>query len=550
MRRLANSTGNTISKYGKHVAQYYKNVESGKTIVSKDIEKLLAYLPMRLEGAIIDTAAMDITIDKIGRYFPFELIELQKFILSLAVGVRDKDGLLMFSDIFCYMGRGSGKNGLISALAFDRISDMDIKNYDVHIVATSEEQAKTSFQDVYHVIGDNPRLSHAFFKTKEQIRYLGSNSVLKFKTSNARTADGGRPGMVIFDEVHAYESYDLIKVHTSGLGKVPDARTVYITTDGNNRGGVLDDLLEEATATLNGEIKDSRMLPVLCRLDDKKEVENPDMWQKAVPLINHWAPLKNEMKKAYVKANLSPQLMVEFMTKRMNCPTEHAASCVTSWENILATNREIPDLSGAVCVGGLDYAEINDFAAVGKLYKLGNVRIWRQHTFVCAQTLTTGRYKFDVHEAEAEGLCTIVHDDIIRPELLVDWFLTDNEYADILTGVACDMYRERLVTKEFERAGIPLQIVRAGARTHNMIAPVIDEMFATKSIIYGDDKLMRWYTNNVKVTLDAKGNKTYSKIDAEKRKTDGFMAFIHAMTLETTLDENNAPPVMLPAYVI
>ena len=41
--------------------------------------------------------------------------------------------------------------------------------------------------------------------------------------------------------------------------------------------------------------------------------------------------------------------------------------------------------------------------------------------------------------------------------------------------------------------------------------------------------MMRWYTNNVKVVTDGKGNKTYQKQDPERRKTDGFMAFIHAM---------------------
>ena len=48
--------------------------------------------------------------------------------------------------------------------------------------------------------------------------------------------------------------------------------------------------------------------------------------------------------------------------------------------------------------------------------------------------------------------------------------------------------------------------------------------------------MMRWYTNNVYVDIDGKGNKTYKKIDPEKRKTDGFMALVHAMAIEDKLD--------------
>ena len=46
---------------------------------------------------------------------------------------------------------------------------------------------------------------------------------------------------------------------------------------------------------------------------------------------------------------------------------------------------------------------------------------------------------------------------------------------------------------------------------------------------------MRWYTNNTKVVTDPKGNKTYHKIEKEKRKTDGFMALIHALSSEGEL---------------
>ncbi|WP_245397171.1 terminase large subunit domain-containing protein, partial [Clostridioides difficile] len=78
-----------------------------------------------------------------------------------------------------------------------------------------------------------------------------TNSYLKFRTNNAKSKDGLRPGCIIFDEVHAYENYDNIKVFTSALGKVKNPRVFYITTDGNVRGGVLDDFKEKGLQILN-----------------------------------------------------------------------------------------------------------------------------------------------------------------------------------------------------------------------------------------------------------------------------------------------------------
>ena len=52
---------------------------------------------------------------------------------------------------------------------------------------------------------------------------------------------------------------------------------------------------------------------------------------------------------------------------------------------------------------------------------------------------------------------------------------------------------------------------------------------------------MRWYCNNVYVDTDKKGNKSYLKIEPIKRKTDGFFAFLHAMSVEEELIEIKKP---------
>lgn len=51
------------------------------------------------------------------------------------------------------MGRGNGKNGFISALIWYLTSAAHgVESYNVDIIANSEDQAKTSFDDVYNVI--------------------------------------------------------------------------------------------------------------------------------------------------------------------------------------------------------------------------------------------------------------------------------------------------------------------------------------------------------------------------------------------------------------
>ena len=76
------------------------------------------------------------------------------------------------------------------------------------------------------------------------------------------------------------------------------------------------------------------------------------------------------------------------------------------------------------------------------------------------------------------------------------------------------------------------------------IAPIITSQFTNHRIIWGDNPLMRWYTNNAKQILDSKGNITYGKIEPKSRKTDGFMALVAAATLIGDLQGSNDIEVM------
>ena len=100
------------------------------------------------------------------------------------------------------------------------------------------------------------KLSKHFYWNKEQIVNLKTRSILKYRTNSPKSKDGMRSGKVDFDEVHEYEDYANIDVFTTGLGKKRHPRRSYITTNGNVRGGVLDDYLAKSGEILKGAVSD------------------------------------------------------------------------------------------------------------------------------------------------------------------------------------------------------------------------------------------------------------------------------------------------------
>src|SRR5699024_7113632 len=162
-----------------------------------------------------------------------------------------------------------GKNGTASMDAFYLVSEQNgVKNYDVDFVANSEKQAKTSFEEVYGVVGDDSKLQRLFSRTKEQILYKNTNSKIGFLTANANTKDGCRQGAIVFDEVHQYENYEIISVLIGGLGKVAKPRIIYLTTDGTVRESVIDDLKEKSMRVLTGEEEHNGFFPFIFKMDN------------------------------------------------------------------------------------------------------------------------------------------------------------------------------------------------------------------------------------------------------------------------------------------
>jgi phage terminase large subunit-like protein len=68
------------------------------------------------------------------------------------------------------------------------------------------------------------------------------------------------------------------------------------------------------------------------------------------------------------------------------------------------------------------------------------------------------------------------------------------------------------------------------------VQPVIDSAFATHSISWGENPLMRWATNNAKLVPAPHDNYTYGKIEPHGRKTDPFMALVAAFAAVDKLD--------------
>ena len=531
----------------KEIDDYIEYVRHGPYAACEDQQLLCNLVEKRFqdEKLILDADQLRRYLAK-EKFFPFRLFAWEKFMFALHNCVYTRDGLLRWPTLFMLCGRGTGKNGYASFEAFSWITPVNgVKNYDVDLFAMAEDQARTSFDDVYNVLEDNKARMEKFFKwNMEKITNLATGSRLRYRTSNAKTKDGGRPGAVIFDEYHAYEDYTLVDVATTGLGKKQYPRTSILTTDGYVRGGPLDDMKIQSEDILKHELADNGTLPFICRLDDKAEIDNKAMWYKANPSLQYLPTLRQELEAEYAKYQINPSGASSFKVKRMNLPETFEAESVTDWENILACKRELPpDLEFTDCVAGIDYAKTTDFVSAGLLFLHKENYYWMQHTWICKESKDLPKIKAPLADWEEEGYITYVDGPEIPPDLVAQW-LEDRGHEFNITVLGVDNFRITLMSKALQEHGFDCDKngnnnIRLLKRvTQNRYVPVITSLFNTHRIAWGNDPMMGWYTNNASVESGRDGNQFYSKKDQERRKTDGFMALVAAICAADDLQDS------------
>lgn len=477
---------------------------------------------------------------RLQKHFPYRLLPWEVFVFLLHNCVYRANGQLRWPRLAIVVGRGAGKNGYLAFEDFCLLTPVNgIRNYDIDIFATSEAQARVTFDDIWDILEGNAAYFARYFSwTKEEIRNIATNSRLTFNTSSAKTKDGARPGKVDFDEYHAYETNRLVDVAVTGLGKKPLPRRTIISTMGDVRGGQMDKLIERAEQVLAGELDDGGWLYFICRLDSDEEIDRQEAWGKANPSLYDPArpELLTEILEEYQEYREDPPGHAAFATKRMNRPRSDLINGVTSWENILAASVPIPPLEsfrGRMAVGAVDYASTQDFVTAGILVPVGGMLYWYQHTWVCMQSPTLSYIKFPLQEAQQRGECTLVDAVEIPPDLPVGWLAERRGLAElVLTGI--DHFRFTMFSKTFGDYGFDPDRKTGNLKLtytpeQSMIAPLLSSAFVSHRICWGDCMIMRWFTNNATRIIDKRGNISFGKIEPKSRKTDGFMALVMAV---------------------
>lgn len=550
------------SKIDPRILKYIELVESGVPRTCPEQKALVHHIRRCFESEDIytDTEQLNKYLGLV-RYFPFEaLFPWEEFLLALwDCTYWRKTKRPRWKTVFCLIGRGAGKDGFIAFDGACSISPYNpVPHYNVDVCANNEEQAtrpQLDFVEVLETPKWETKLGKHYYHTKQIIQGRKNKGVMKGHTNNPKGRDGLRSGKVVFNEVHAFENYDNIKVFITGQGKVAQPRVGIFTSNGEISDGPLDDYISRGRRILFEGEPDDGFLPFICCLENKEQVHDRENWPMANPSLPYLPDLQAEIEEEYRDWCEHPEQNGDFLTKRFGLRSGQKEIAVTEYEHVRATNKPFPDMSGWSCVVGLDYAELSDWAAVNVHFRRGEQRFDINHAWMCLKSRDIPRIKAPWRDWATKGDLTLVDDVSIHPDLLAEYIHGLASMYNIKM-LAMDHYRWTLVSDSMRRIGFDaadksrVKLVRPSDIMQ--VDPVIQECFNRNLFTWGDVPHLRWAVNNTKRVRSSRkegsdtGNFYYAKIEAKSRKTDPFMALVASMTCEKELGTGQAvalPPV-------
>ncbi len=470
-----------------------------------------------------------------GAYSKTELLPWQHFVEANMYGwVSRKTGYRRFREALIVVGQGNGKSTMIAGnSAYGLIADRE-RGAEIYALSNAKEQARIVFGECAAQISGSPALKKHVQVTQSGAYFL--NSKFEPLASDSKNLDGRNVHMAVFDEIHEFRDYKLINVIKGKTKKRKQPLIIYITTLGTVIDGPLMDFY-----ILGGQILDNtgaiaqraadRTFVYIDEIDEEDDPSNPDCWGKANPSLGVLLDIE-DLKDEWERVRSIPAERSNFINKQLNVFTMVDELSFLDIKTIRKNNREydMEKLLGAVCYGGFDLAETEDFTSACLEFPLPeNWFFVLEHTWVPEKKVEIDHEKLDWMTMVDNDWLTIVPGDYVDYMMVYEWFCKMRKLYRI-DSIGYDPAKAFMMVQKMKEDGFVLNEVRQGELTLTAPLDNLKERFLDGKVIHNNNRMYNWYLGNVKLTKRS-ANATYLPTKQSKyRKIDGFMAHLDAHT--------------------
>lgn len=369
--------------------------------------------------------------------------------------------------------------------------------------------------------------------TKKGIENFLTNSFLEVRPMSIDKLQGLQNKYSTVDEWLSGDiREDVIGALEQGASKVDDWLIVAMSSEGTVRNGAGDDIKLELMSILKGEYPAIHTSIWWYKLDDIKEVADPDMWLKANPNIGKtvsWETYQDDVE----RAEKAPAARNDILAKRFGLPMEGYTYFFTYDETLPHRKRDYWTLP---CSLGADLSQGDDFCAFTFLFPLPKDKFGvKTRSYITERTLLKlpSAMRNEYEKFIKEGTLIVMPGTVLNMMEVfddVDQHIIDCDYD--VRSFGYDPYNAKEFVERWERENGPYGIekVPQGAKTESVPLGELKKMAEDRLLLF-DEQLMKFAMGNCIVLEDTNGNRKLfkkradQKIDNVAAMMDAYIAF-------------------------
>lgn len=369
--------------------------------------------------------------------------------------------------------------------------------------------------------------------TKKGVENFLTGSLLEIRPMSIAKLQGLRTKVATIDEWLSCDiREDVIGAIEQGASKIDDYVIVATSSEGTVRNGAGDTIKMELMDILKGDYINPHISIWYYKLDDLKEINEPDLWIKAQPNLGKTVSYETYQLDVE-RAEKNPAVRNDILAKRFNIPMEGYTYFFTYEETLPHPHR---DFWGMPCSLGADLSQGDDFCSFTFVFPLnhGLFGIKSRNyitslTYSKLQPSVKQRYQDFINE----GSLIIMEGTVLDMMDIYDDLETFIEEARYdVRSFGYDPYNAREFVERWEREYGPhaIEKVIQGAKTESVPLGELKNLAEERMLIF-DQEIMKFTMGNCIALEDTNGNrKLYKKryeekIDSVAAMLDAYVAY-------------------------
>lgn len=375
--------------------------------------------------------------------------------------------------------------------------------------------------------------------TKAGIQNFITNSIIEVRPMSINKLQGLRPKVTTIDEWLSGDTKDdVVGACEQGASKLEDYLIVATSSEGTVRNGIGDSIKMELMSILRGEYLAPHISIWYYKLDDIKEVGDPNMWIKANPNIGQTVSYAT-YEKDVERAEKNPSVRNDILAKRFGIPMEGYTYFFTYGETLPHPKRHYWQME---CALGADLSQGDDFCAFTLMFPLtdGSFGI-KTRSYITDRTLcklnAAARVKYD--EFMREGTLIVFEGSVLDMDQVyedVEQWIYDNAYD--VRSFGYDPYNAEDFVKRWcqENGAYAVTKVPQGAKTESVPLGELKQLAEDRALRF-DEALMSYAMGNCITLQDTNGNRKLYKMRYSE-KIDNVAAMMDAYFSYKKFKEN------------